>query len=57
MRSIRACAGRASTGRAWSRPRAPMSAAKRAEPVTLGPPSTRGMERPMAVVKVFMPAF
>ena len=55
IRSIRAWAGMARTGRAWSRPRVPMSAAKRARPVTFGPPSTRGIERPIALVSGSMP--
>ena len=55
IRSIRAWAGMARTGRAWSRPRVPISAAKRARPVTFGPPSTRGIERPIALVSGSMP--
>ena len=51
IRSIRAWAGSASTGRACRRPRASWSAAKRAEPVTLASPSMRGIDRPIAVVR------
>jgi hypothetical protein len=55
--TIRAWAGRASTGRPWRRPRTSTSAANSAAPVTLGRPSTRGTDRPMALVRVSMVTF
>jgi hypothetical protein len=51
IRSISAWAGSARTGLAWRRPRTPISAAKRACPVTFGRPSRRGIGRPIALVR------